>query len=157
MGNGKIKDIEDIIYVDNDKFDKNLTIEMADEIDYLNKKMCEQKRPYVLIGPGRWGTRDRFIGIPVRWPQISNAKVIVETSLEDFPLDASSGSHFFHNVTSNDIGYLSVGDESESLINWKLLDSLGKKEERNHFTISYLKDPIQIKIDGKKRIAAITI
>jgi hypothetical protein len=157
MGNGEINDIDTIVYLPPYNFNKMETELMAREIGQINQLLIEKNKKYLLIGPGRWGTRDRFIGIPVIWPQIANAKVIVEYSTKDFPLDASLGSHFFHNVTSNDIGYLSVGDESESLINWKLLDSLGKKEERNHFTISYLKDPIQIKIDGKKRIAAITI
>lgn len=73
----------------------NLYLDMAQEVDKLNQLMVEKNRRYLLIGPSRWGTRDRWIGIPVTWPPISNAKIIVETSFEDFPLDASSGSHFF--------------------------------------------------------------
>ena len=88
------------------------TREMAVQIEQLNKKMVAEDRKYILIGPGRWGTRDPFIGIPVNWSQISNAKVIVETSLEDFPLDASLGSHFFHNVTSMNVGYFSIQHDS---------------------------------------------
>ncbi|NJK87377.1 MAG: hypothetical protein HC906_16715 [Bacteroidales bacterium] len=94
LGNGKITNLTDFIYVDVDHFDKMKTVEMVQEIDEINRYMMEQKRQYVLIGPGRWGTRDKHLGIPVSWPQISNAKIIVEMSLANFPLDASLGSHF---------------------------------------------------------------
>ncbi|MEN8250735.1 MAG: PEP/pyruvate-binding domain-containing protein, partial [Bacteroidota bacterium] len=114
MGNGTIENIHDIVFVDNNKFDKTKTEEIAAEMEELNKSMVEQDREYVLIGPGRWGTRDKFIGIPVNWYQISNATVIVETSLDDSPLDASSGSHFFHNVTSMNVGYFTVQHESKT-------------------------------------------
>ncbi|RLD71763.1 MAG: pyruvate, phosphate dikinase, partial [Bacteroidetes bacterium] len=108
MGNGQVDDITDIIYVDKSIFDKSKTNEIALEIESFNNKMIKANKNYVLIGPGRWGTRDPWIGIPVKWTQISNAKIIVETSLEDFPLDASAGSHFFHNVTSMNVGYFSI-------------------------------------------------
>jgi len=108
LGNGEIKDIRDVIYVDTVRFSKLKTIEMAAEIEVLNNLMIKSNRQYVLIGPGRWGSRDRFVGIPVNWSQISNAKVIVEVSLDNYPLDSSLGSHFFHNVTSMNIGYFSV-------------------------------------------------
>jgi hypothetical protein len=99
MGNGKIDNITDLIYADPETFDNLSTTEIAEEIDKLNDKMLRENRHYVLIGPGRWGTRDKFLGIPVSWPQISNAKVIVEVEIPGFFLDASLGSHFFHNVT----------------------------------------------------------
>jgi hypothetical protein len=103
LGNGDVKNITDIIYADPELFNKMETEEMAQEIDYLNSSMAAVDRNYVLIGPGRWGTRDKFIGIPVQWSQISKAKLIVEISLPGFPLDSSLGSHFFHNVTSINI------------------------------------------------------
>ena len=112
MGNGIIDDITDIVYIEPEKFENTMTIEMADEIAAMNEKMVKENRKYVLIGPGRWGTRDRFLGIPVVWPQISGAKVIVEVSLPDFNSDASLGSHFFHNVTSMNVGYFSVNQNS---------------------------------------------
>jgi hypothetical protein len=105
MGNGVIDDISDLIYLIPEKFNNKLTNEMAEEIDTMNEKMLQENRKYVLMGPGRWGTRDRFLGIPVVWPQISNAKIIVEVGLPDFHVDASLGSHFFHNVTSMTVGY----------------------------------------------------
>ena len=81
MGNGVINYISDFIYIEPEKFNNLSTVEMASEIDLMNEKMLRENRRYVLLGPGRWGTRDKYLGIPVVWPQISNAKVIVEVSL----------------------------------------------------------------------------
>ena len=156
MGNGVIDDITDIIFIDRARFDKSKTEQMADEIEQLNEKMKLENRKYVLIGPGRWGTRDRWIGIPVNWPQISNAKVIVETGLKDFPLDASSGSHFFHNVTSMDVGYFSImHDNSNCYVDWKKLESLEVMEQSFYFKHVRLDKPVGIKMDGRNRFAVI--
>lgn len=153
MGNGQIDNITDIIYVDIDKFDKSKTKEMADEIEELNNFMISQNREYVLIGPGRWGTRDRWIGIPVNWYQISNARVIVETSLDNFPLDASSGSHFFHNVTSMNVGYFTVQPElNRCFIKYEELQKQKSIKQGNFFKIASFKKPLTIKMDGRKRI-----
>ena len=158
MGNGVIKDVEDVIYVDQNVFDKSKTEEMAKEIDVLNKKMYEENRKYILIGPGRWGTRDKWIGIPVKWPQISNAKVIVETSLEDYPLDASSGSHFFHNVTSMNVGYFSVQPEiSDSYIRYEKLAEQKLIESTQYFRHVRFEKPLVVRMDGKKRISVISV
>jgi len=157
MGNGMINDITDVIYIDTAVFDKKKTVEMVAEIEELNAIMRKEDRKYLLIGPGRWGTRDRWIGIPVNWPQISSAKVIVETSLEGYPLDASSGSHFFHNVTSMNVGYFSVMQElSGSFIKWDVLDKQELIQRTTHFRHVRFEKPISINMDGKKRIAAIT-
>ncbi len=157
LGNGKIDTITDVIYVDLDKFDKSKTKLMVEEIEALNSKMILENRQYVLIGPGRWGTRDPWIGIPVNWPQISMAKVIVETSLVNFPLDASSGSHFFHNVTSADVGYLSVQQEmSTEFINWDILKEQEVLEQTTFFKHVQFAKPLIIKMDGKKRLSLIS-
>ena len=88
----------------------------------MNAAMVKDGKNYILIGPGRWGTRDRFIGIPVTWPQISNARVIVEIAFRNFRLDASLGSHFFHNVTSMNVGYFSIQhDSATDYIDWEKL------------------------------------
>jgi hypothetical protein len=156
MGNGVIQDLKDIIYIDYEAFDKSKTEEMAAEIDRMNAKMVKEDKKYVLIGPGRWGTRDKWIGIPVVWPQISNAKVIVESSFEDFPLDASSGSHFFHNVTSMNVGYLTIQQEKEgNLIDWELLDKQKLVERGTYFKHVCFKESFNVMMDGKKRIAVI--
>ncbi len=118
--------------------------------------MVAEDRKYILIGPGRWGTRDPFIGIPVNWSQISNAKVIVETSLEEFPLDASLGSHFFHNVTSMNVGYFSIQhDSSTSFIRWDELEKQEVIEETGFVKHIRFKEPVCIMMDGKKRISII--
>ena len=157
MGNGCINNIYDIIYIDNDLFDKSKTEEMTCEIEELNAEMGKQNRKYILIGPGRWGTRDKWIGIPVNWPQISNAKVIVETSLEEYPLDASSGSHFFHNVTSMNVGYFSIQPElSGSYINYDILKKQKLINKTNYFKHIRFEKPVTVRMDGKKRISVIT-
>ena len=152
MGNGIIEDIYDVIFIDKNKFDKTKTLEMTTEIESLNQKMLDIKRNYILIGPGRWGTRDRFIGIPVAWPQISNAKVIVEMSMKDFPLDASLGSHFFHNLTSMNIGYFSIDHTSiENFIQWEVLEKQKLVKKTKYFRHVRFSKPLKIIMDGKKR------
>ncbi len=158
MGNGRVKDIQDVIYAIPEKFDKLKTEEIANEIGRLNAKMIKEKRKYILMGPGRWGTRDKFIGIPVAWPQISNAKVIVEMSLEDFPLDASLGSHFFHNVISMNVGYFSVNHKSlVDFISWDILSAQKVIEETKYFKHVRFNSNLVIQMDGKKRTALISL
>jgi hypothetical protein len=157
MGNGMINNISDVIYVDRDNFDKSKTLEIAAEIDSLNAEMIKNNRQYILLGPGRWGTRDRWIGIPVTWPQICNAKIIIETSLEDFPLDASYGSHFFHNVTSMNVGYFSVQHNNKnSVLNWDVLKDQQVIKKRNFVTHVRFNNNLTVRMDGKRRISVIT-
>jgi hypothetical protein len=157
MGNGVIDDITDIIFIDPEKFDNKLTVRMADEIAALNEKMVKEKRKYILIGPGRWGTRDRFLGIPVAWPQISGAKVIVEVSLPDFHPDASLGSHFFHNVTSMNVGYFSINQDSDQdKICWENIGSQQVVTNGEFFSHIRFENPLLVRMDGKKGMAVIT-
>ncbi len=158
MGNGLINDITDVIYLEPASFNNLLTTQMSDEIDAMNRKMLNDNLRYVLIGPGRWGTRDRFLGIPVAWPQISNAKVITEVTLPGYHVDASLGSHFFHNVTSMNVGYLSVNPESEEgMIAWEKLRQQKVCERGRFFTHVRFEKPLVIKMDGKKRIAVVSM
>jgi len=158
MGNGVIKDITDLIYVEPEKFNNLVTSDMADEIDRLNEKMQKENRQYVLLGPGRWGTKDRFLGIPVIWPQISNAKVIVEVSLPNFHLDASLGSHFFHNVTSMNVGYFSINQgTNDGTIVWERLAEQDVIEKGEFFSHIRFKKPLFIRMDGKKGMAVISM
>lgn len=152
MGNGKIDYLTDVIYMDTDHFNKLKTLEMAEEIDYLNRIMLNQNRQYILIGPGRWGTQDKTVGIPVVWPQICNAKIIIELGLPDFPLDASLGSHFFHNVTSMNIGYFSV--QHGHPVNYICWDKIKGKEIVHHtsfFKHIRFEKPLTVLMDGRKR------
>ena len=118
--------------------------------------MQQEGKKYILIGPGRWGTRDKFIGIPVVWSQISNAAVIVEIGLKDFPLEASLGSHFFHNLTSMNVGYLSIADNTgNNFINWKTLDQQPIINQTEYFKHVEFKNPLQIIMNGKKMKSAV--
>ena len=156
MGNGLIDTLRDVIYVHPDKFDKTQTEEMALEAEQFNKKMMAEEKQYILIGPGRWGTRDKWIGIPVRWAQISSARVVVETSLHNFPLDASSGSHFFHNVTSMNVGYFTIQPEMHnSRLNYDLLEKQKIIQEGNFFRHVRFNRPLKVKMDGRNRIYVI--
>jgi len=158
MGNGVIDDIYDLIYIEPEKFDTMHTMEMAYEIDKINEKMLRANLRYVLIGPGRWGTRDRFLGIPVVWPQISNAKVIVEIDMPDFNLDASLGSHFFHNVTSMNVGYFSINQASgNGKINWDKITEQKVIEQGKYFRHICFEKPLLVRMDGKKGLAVITV
>jgi hypothetical protein len=158
MGNGLIDHITDIIYIEPEKFDNTLTTEMAAEIDLINHRMTNENRQYILIGPGRWGTRDKFIGIPVDWPQISNAKVIVEVSLPRFHVDASLGSHFFHNVTSMNVGYLSISEETYGgIVKWDILAKQVLVDKGRYFRHVRFESPLTIRMDGRKGMAVISI
>lgn len=157
MGNGKIDTIRDVVYVDVAMFDRTQTRAMAEELGILNDKLAEEGKHYILIGPGRWGTRDPFIGIPVVWSQISNAKVIVEMGLEDFPLDASLGSHFFHNVTSMNVGYFSVPyDSTRSFINLEMLKALPVVQRTKYIKHIRFPEPVTVLMDGRDREVLIT-
>jgi len=158
MGNGVLNYISDLVYAEPEKFDSLHTQEMASEIDSLNEKMLRDNRNYVLIGPGRWGTRDKFLGIPVTWPQISNAKVIVEIDLPELNIDASLGSHFFHNVTSMNVGYFSINQASgKGTINWSKISGQTVVEQGRFFRHIRFEKPLTIRMDGKKGMAVISV
>ncbi len=156
MGNGIIEDIRDVVYVDPEKFNKMKTRQIAHEINEMNSYFEKAGKEYILIGPGRWGSRDPYTGIPVSWANISKARVIVEMGLPDFPLDASLGSHFFHNVTSMNVGYFSVPFNSS---NSKLqMDALKTKKRVNEteFVVHVEFDkPLSVLMNGKERTALI--
>jgi hypothetical protein len=157
MGNGQIDNLRDVIYVDVASFDRTHTREIANELGALNQKMIAEGREYILIGPGRWGSRDPFSGIPVVWSQISNARIIVEMGLEDFPLDASLGSHFFHNVTSMNIGYFSVPyNSNEAFINLEMLKKLPVVEHSGFIRHVRFPEAVTVLMDGRSREALIT-
>ncbi|MDX9947433.1 MAG: PEP/pyruvate-binding domain-containing protein [Bacteroidales bacterium] len=157
MGNGLVVDIADIVFIEPERFDNNLTVSMAEEIAAINEQMVRENRKYILIGPGRWGSRDRFLGIPVVWPQISGAKVIVEVALTDFHPDASLGSHFFHNVTSMNVGYFSVDHNSrQDIIHWDRIRE-GRLIGTGHFYRHVRFDkPLTVSMDGRKGMAVIS-
>ena len=156
MGNGRIDHLKDIVYVDPEHFDKVKTRQMASEITKINRYFEQNDREYLLIGPGRWGSQDPFTGIPVIWSNISKARVIVEMGLPNFPLDASLGSHFFHNVTSMNVGYFSVPHNSTNAV-LKLETLKGKKMVHQSEFIKHveLDEPLTVLMNGKERKALI--
>lgn len=156
MGNGEIDSISDIVFVDPEKFEKTKTRQMAGEINKINTLIEKEGREYILIGPGRWGSRDPYTGIPVLWSNISKARVIVEMGLPDFPLDASLGSHFFHNVTSMNVGYFSVPHNSKN--EFLKMDMLKEQEivnESEFIKHIHFKKPLKVLMNGKERKALI--
>lgn len=156
LGNGTIETITDVIYIDEAKFSKLETVEMAREINYLNQLLGDEGRKYVLIGPGRWGTSDRFLGVPVQWSEISNASVIIETSLEGYPLDFSHGSHFFHNITSMNIGYFAVRNENiHCFLKRDILEKQALINETKFFKHVRFSKPLNIIMNGSKNESAI--
>ena len=156
IGNGKLEEIYDIVYVPPKKFERDKTIEMAEEIEFLNAKLKKAKRKYILLGNGRWGSSDRWLGIPAKWPQICNAKVIVEYGLDGFEVDASMGSHFFHNVTTFNVGYFYIPFSSKtSFVDWNWLNSMPVTEETKHFNHIHFDKTLTTIMDGKKQIAVI--
>ncbi|NOY87928.1 MAG: histidine kinase [FCB group bacterium] len=150
LGNMKLEDIRDIIIVTPDSFDRNKTIEIANEVGQLNKKLIKQNKPYVLIGPGRWGTTERWLGIPIIWKQISGAKVIVEAAYGDFAPDPSFGTHFFQNLTSFRIGYMTINPNIKNGFidfDWIMNQTIADKTE--HVSHIQLITPLTILIDGR--------
>jgi hypothetical protein len=150
LGNAVKKDISDIIYVKPAVFDSAKTLEIAREIGEINKWMLQENRKYVLIGPGRWGSADRWLGIPVEWADICNVEAIVETAFDQLKAEPSQGSHFFHNITTMGINYISVSADKESFIDWEWITSLPVDKETRYVSHIHLEEPIVIKVDGRK-------
>ncbi len=150
LGNGQILDIEDIVFVDPEAFDITRTIEIAAEVGRLNKLIANGNRRYLLIGPGRWGSADRWLGIPVKWTDISAVKAVVETATEALKADPSQGSHFFHNITSLDISYLTASGNDKDFVDWNWLKTQPAETATAHLRHVRLARPLTIKIDGKK-------
>jgi hypothetical protein len=156
MGNGRLEDIRDVVYVDPDHFDKMQTKRMAKEISEINKEMELNGKDYILVGPGRWGSRDPYTGIPVLWANISKAKIIVEMGLPDFPLDGSLGSHFFHNVTSMNVGYFSVPHNSRtSRLKMETLKQQKVVSQTDFVKHVEFDKPLSILMNGRERKAMI--
>ncbi|NPE07936.1 MAG: hypothetical protein GNW80_06625 [Asgard group archaeon] len=151
-GNLFSNDISDIVFVKPESFDNLKTLEILKEIDKLNSQLIAEKKNFLLIGFGRWGTADRFLGIPAKWNNICGAKTIIEAGLEDFQVDFSQGSHFFHNIVTSNIGYLHIKyNDLQHFIDWEWLEN--KKVESKLTFVSHirLKKPLTIRINAKRK------
>ncbi len=147
LGNGVLNNIRDIVFVHRGRFERSKTPDIAAEIEKMNDML--DGVPYILIGPGRWGTKDRWLGIPVEWNHISNTRAIVETPMEEIRVEFSQGSHFFHNIASLNIPYLTVGYRSEkNHIDWKWLEDQEPAHESSHVVHLHLKNPLEVRVDG---------
>jgi hypothetical protein len=149
LGNGVIEDIRDIVVVDYHLFDRARSRDVAKEVSTFNTRLISEHRPYLLIGVGRWGTLDPWLGIPVTWEQIGGAKAIVETGLKEISVTPSQGSHFFQNITSFLIGYFTVNSHThQGFLDWDWL-LLQKPFDKKEFTrLIRLRSPLTIKING---------
>jgi hypothetical protein len=149
LGNGVLDTIRDVVYVDPERFDIMKTRLVASEIEPFNRALVEARKPYLLIGFGRWGTTDQSAGIPVDFGQISGAKVIVESALPELGAGMSQGSHFFHNVTSFKIFFFSVPHESAHGVKW---DRIVRQRvvSRSEFVVhAEFEQPLSVRVDGR--------
>ncbi len=157
MGNGEIMGLHDIIWCPPENFNQMETLQMKEEIENINAKMKEDDRHYILMGPGRWGTQDRFIGVPVQFGDISQASAIVETVIEGFEITPSQGTHFFHNVVAMQIGYFSASymRSKGDFINKDLLESMKSIGKSKYFKHLRSSKPLCVRMDGKTGRAVI--
>ena len=151
IGNGAYKDIADVIFVDPDLFDISKTIMIASEIGELNKLLMEEDRKCVLMGFGRIGTSEQWLGIPLAWWQMSQAKVVVESDLGNLTVEPSLGSHFHHNLTSLKMGYFHIGQKpgGKDIVNWDILKQGSIVKQTEHVKLVRFEKPLIIKIDGQ--------
>lgn len=150
LGNGRRDDLRDVVYVRCDRFDASRTREIADQVGSINRELAQRGERYVLVGPGRWGSSDPWLGIPVSWDQISGARAIVEASLRDFRVQPSQGTHFFQNVTSLRIAYFTVNPfAGEDRIDWAWLDAQPARFESDFVRHVRCANPLRIRIEGR--------
>lgn len=150
LGNGFFKGISDIVYVKPESFNPARNKEIASDIEKINNEFVKQGAGYVLIGPGRWGSTDPWLGIPVRWPQISAARIIVESGLKTYRIDPSQGTHFFQNLTSFRVGYFTINPYiNEGSYDVEFLNGIKSKYEDDHLRHIRFDLPLEIMVDGR--------
>ena len=153
LGHGISEDVTDVVYVKaGDDFTAADNPLIADEIECINRRFLDEGRNYVLTGPGRWGSSDYWLGIPVKWPHISAARVIVEEGLKNYHVDPSQGTHFFQNLTSFGVGYFTVNAyNGDGVFRKDVLDRMPAVEETAHVRVVRFAQPLKIMMDGKKQ------
>lgn len=156
LGHGLIENVRDVVFVRSSTFNRSRTAEIAAEIGTVNGRLRGEDRPYLLVGPGRWGSADEWLGIPVRWSQISGARCIVETEMEGIDIEPSQGTHFFQNITSFGIGYFTVrSGDPRSHIDTTWLESQDPASETEHVWHLRFEEPLEIVINSKSSVGAI--
>ena len=156
LGHGIVTDVQDIIYVKTGAFCSSNNQSIAYDIEKMNRQFTGEEKNYVLVGPGRWGSSDSWLGIPVKWPHISNARVIVECGLENYRVDPSQGTHFFQNLTSFGVGYFTINPfKGDGWFDEGYLNSLPAVEETEYLRHVRFDKPVVIKMDGKKSLGVV--
>jgi CheY-like chemotaxis protein len=156
LGHGVMEDIHDLVYVKTDGYSASNNPAIAYEIEKLNRKFLNEGKNYVLVGPGRWGSSDSWLGIPVKWPHISAARVIVEAGLTNYRVDPSQGTHFFQNLTSFGVGYFTINAyRGDGVYNQQFLDEQPVVEETKFLRHVRFEKPVVVKMDGKKKIGVV--
>ena len=156
LGHGIVTDVQDIIYVKTGAFCSSNNQSIAYDIEKMNRQFTGEEKNYVLVGPGRWGSSDSWLGIPVKWPHISNARVIVECGLENYCVDPSQGTHFFQNLTSFGVGYFTINPfKGDGWFDEGYLNSLPAVEETEYLRHVRFDKPVVIKMDGKKSLGVV--
>ena len=151
LGNGRVEGVRDVVVVDALGFDRAATQQAAEEVARVNADLSEGERPYLLIGAGRWGSSEPWLGIPVAWEQISGARVIVEAGFEDLKVSPSQGSHFFQNLTSFNVGYFTVNpDAGEGFVDWAWLRAQPAAREAPPVRHLRLAQPLEIRMNGRR-------
>ena len=152
LGHGVTEDVTDVVYVKtDDRFSAADNPTIAREIEKLNKEYLDRGTNYVLVGPGRWGSSDSWLGIPVKWPHISAARVIVEVALKNYRVDPSQGTHFFQNLTSFGVGYFTIDENrNDGCFHKATLDAMPAVEETDHVRVVRFEKGLRIMMDGKK-------
>lgn len=157
LGQGIMDDIQDVIYVKTEGYSASNNQLIAYDIEKLNKRFLDEGKHYILIGPGRWGSSDTWLGIPVKWPNISAARVIVEAGLTNYRVDPSQGTHFFQNLTSFGVGYFTINAYmNDGLYNQELLNSMPAVEETKFLRWVHFDKPLSVKMNGKKKIGVVS-
>lgn len=158
LGHGVMDDIQDVIYVKTEGYSASNNQLIAYDIEKLNRRFLDEGKHYVLVGPGRWGSSDTWLGIPVKWPHISAARVIVEAGLTNYRVDPSQGTHFFQNLTSFGVGYFTINAYmNDGIYNQALLDSMPAVEETKYLRWVRFEKPLSVKMDGKKKLGVVEL
>jgi hypothetical protein len=150
LGNGR-HEVRDVVYVEPSAFEARTTPAIAGEIEPLNRTLVEAGRPYLLVGFGRWGSTDPWLGIPVRWDQISGARGIVEATLPQMNPEPSQGSHFFHNLSSFSVLYFTVPFETGRAVDWGWLAEQEVVARTEHVRHVRTREPLVLRVDGRSR------
>jgi hypothetical protein len=156
LGHGHLDEIRDIVVVDREQFDRSRSRECVAAVSQFNRRLVAESRPYLLIGVGRWGSTEPWLGIPVRWSDISGARVIVEAGFKDMRVTPSQGTHFFQNLTSLNVGYLTVNeDRGEGFVDWTFLTGQPAIEELGPVRHLRFDSPVLVTMNGSTQHAIV--